>query len=147
MRFDESAFDGSNLLWGSVTELIDSDAIKDLASEVGLEMIEGPLENLPDDEMISLGDDADTESDSESVGESVDVPDSVSNSDDDVNARPQGYVENPQQCSLLNLQTAQAVRHVNAAIQKVQDDIALQDACSVLKISRSALWSLLNNGP
>ena len=68
-------------------------------------MVEGPLENLPDDEMISLGDDADTESDSESVGESVDVPDSVSNSDDDVNARPQGYVENPQQCSLLNLQT------------------------------------------
>ena len=45
-----------------------------------------------------------------------------------MNARPQGYVENPQQCSLLNLQTAQAVRHVNAAIQKVQDDIALQDA-------------------
>ena len=128
MRFDESAFDGSNLLWGSVTELIDNDAIKDLASEVGLQMVEGPLENLPDDEMISLGDDADTESDSESVGESVDVPDSVSNSDDDVNARPQGYVENPQQCSLLNLQTAQAVRHVNAAIQKVQDDIALQDA-------------------
>ena len=45
-----------------------------------------------------------------------------------MNARPQGYVANPQQCSLLNLQTAEAVRHVNAAIQKVQDDIALQDA-------------------
>ena len=104
MRFDESAFDGSNLLWGSVTELIDSNAIKDLASEVGLQIVEGPLENLSDDEMISLGDDADTESDSEPevIGESDDVPDSVSNSDDDVNARPQGYVANPQQCSLLN---------------------------------------------
>ena len=78
--------------------------------------------------MISLGDDADTESDSESVGESVGVPDSVSNPSDDDDARPPGYVENPQQCSLLNLGSVSAVRHVNAAIQKVQDEIALQDA-------------------
>ena len=132
MRFDESEFDGSNLLWGSATELTKDDEIQNLAQEIGLDYRDEA--SLPVNEHLGSPDDDETveeESDHESVGESDDggsMPDSVPDQSDDGDQVQNGYVPNPQPCSLLNLGSTQAVNHVNAAIQKVQNDIALQDA-------------------
>ena len=176
IRFDESEFDGSNLLWGSVTERIKTGEIKDLAQEIGLDYQDTPDEDGPDPQMFSprAGDSSD--SDSEPAGECATVPGSAPDQHGDqrppVHAAPrrslrqrrqyqeaytpthsvgvypapnqQRYVQmDPQQvreqarlapqsevdaASRACVAQPQAVSHVNAAIQKVQHDVALQDA-------------------